>query len=286
MIQRFTRFFLFFLFFVLMNVCVMTYLENEVQRRNCFPYETAFENFRNEEVTEDVVNLFLYEKGEIEPEKFSDYLTMYFALDNTCTDKKQLDKNIDFVKEYQPDDFSDIQEKINAMWTDAILFPVGEISNQPDMDVSFSNSWKQSRTFGGERFHEGCDIMANVNERGIYPIYSVSDGVIEKIGWLKLGGWRIGVRSEHGVYFYYAHLAEYAREFEIGEEISAGTLLGFMGDTGYSQIEGTTGNFPVHLHFGIYFNDENGNEYSVNPYPLLRYLNVVKYEKSPAVSQV
>ena len=158
------------------------------------------------------------------------------------------------------------------MWTDAVLFPVGTIENEPDAAVDFTNSWRQSRTFGGDRFHEGCDIMASVNQRGIYPIYSVSDGIVENIGWLRLGGYRIGIRSRHGAYFYYAHLSDYAKDFQIGEEVKAGTLIGFMGDTGYSDTPGTTGNFPVHLHFGVYFNDESGNEFSVNPFPLLRYL--------------
>ena len=79
------------------------------------------------------------------------------------------------------------------MWTDAVLFPVGAIENEPGATVDFANSWRQSRTFGGDRFHEGCDIMASVNQRGIYPIYSVSDGVVENIGWLRLGGYRIGI---------------------------------------------------------------------------------------------
>ena len=44
-----------------------------------------------------------------------------------------------------------------------------------------------------------------------------------------------------------------------------------MGDTGYSKTEGTTGNFPVHLHVGIYiFHGEE--EISVNPYWVLKYL--------------
>ena len=116
------------------------------------------------------------------------------------------------------------------------------------------------------------DIMASVKQRGIYPIYSVSDGVVENIGWLRLGGYRIGIRSRHGAYFYYAHLSDYAKDFQIGEEVKAGTLIGFMGDTGYSDTPGTTGNFPVHLHFGVYFDDESGKEFSVNPFPLLRYL--------------
>lgn len=67
-------------------------------------------------------------------------------------------------------------------------------------------------------------------------------------------------------------MAEYAKEFQIGERVEAGTFLGFMGDTGYSEIPGTTGKFDVHLHVGIYLNDQNGREFSVNSYPMLRYL--------------
>lgn len=151
--------------------------------------------------------------------------------------------------------------------------------------VSFADSWMQSRNFGGERGHEGCDIMASVNERGIYPIYSVSDGVVENVGWLRLGGYRIGIRSPSGAYFYYAHLAEYAKEFEVGETVLAGTHLGYMGDTGYSDIPGTTGNFPVHLHFGIYINDENGQELSVNPGIRWCYISGNSRESTHSVRQ-
>lgn len=58
----------------------------------------------------------------------------------------------------------------------------------------------------------------------------------------------------------------------MGERVKAGTFLGYMGDTGYSDIPGTTGNFDVHLHLGFYLNDDEGNEFSVNPYPMLRDL--------------
>ena len=43
--------------------------------------------------------------------------------------------------------------------------------------------------------HEGCDIMAGNNERGYFPIVSMTDGVVERIGWLEKGGYRIGIRS-------------------------------------------------------------------------------------------
>ena len=79
------------------------------------------------------------------------------------------------------------------------------------------------------------------------------------IGWLELGGWRIGITSENGIYYYYAHLDSYA-PLSVGDTVTAGQLLGFMGNTGYSKVEGTKGKFDVHLHFGIYVTDENGTE--------------------------
>ena len=170
--------------------------------------------------------------------------------------------------EYQTE--RDVSEAVRL---DMEYFPVPLSSYDTSRyGVTFADSWMESRKFGGERTHEGCDIMAAVNQRGHYPVVSISDGYVEKMGWLKLGGYRIGVRSPHGVYFYYAHLSDYAPGLGEGDEVKAGQLLGFMGDTGYSETEGTTGYFPVHLHLGIYVNDESGKEKSYNPYPFLREL--------------
>jgi murein DD-endopeptidase MepM/ murein hydrolase activator NlpD len=113
--------------------------------------------------------------------------------------------------------------------------------------------------------------MPPENLSGYYRIISMTDGVVEHIGWLPLGGYRIGIRSPLGGYYYYAHLSSYAQDFQIGDHVEAGELLGLMGDTGYGE-EGTRGRFPVHLHLGIYLTNAAGEEYSVNPYWVLRYL--------------
>jgi len=158
---------------------------------------------------------------------------------------------------------------LKQLLADAVYFPVPESSENERAAVSYENSWNYARTYGGERRHEGTDIMANIQQRGYYPVVSVSDGTVEKMGWLPQGGYRVGIRSEHGVYYYYAHLAEYAADLEPGRTVKAGELIGYMGDTGYSEVEGTTGNFPVHLHFGMYLNGTDGSEVSYNPYFLL-----------------
>ncbi len=157
-----------------------------------------------------------------------------------------------------------------AVWDDLLYFPVAESSGNSRLTVSFEDSWMFERSYGGERGHEGTDIMPSVNEPGIFPIVSMTDGTVENKGWLELGGYRLGIRSPHGAYFYYAHLDSYA-DIEEGDTVSAGDVLGFMGDTGYGTEEGTSGKFPVHLHVGIYLY-ENGQEISVNPYPALTYL--------------
>lgn len=253
------------------NIFLQDFLREGVQQINCFSYETAYEMMRNHPLSEELIHHFLT-AAEGDMTRYSELLALYFSTGAVVTDLDVLERDIALAKKYRLSEFSLIQKQVAALWQDLKNFPVGKIQNVPEASVSFENSWMQSRTFGGDRGHEGTDLMAGINERGIYPIYSMTDGVVENIGWLKLGGYRIGVRSPSGAYFYYAHLAEYAKDFTIGEQVSAGTLLGFMGDTGYSETEGTTGNFAVHLHLGIYLKDEDGDEVSVNSYPMLLYL--------------
>ena len=82
---------------------------------------------------------------------------------------------------------------VKEIWEDAHMFPVEEYKS---IAFAYEDSYGQERTFGGDRQHEGTDIIPPENKAGKYKIVSVSDGVIENIGWLPLGGWRIGIRSE------------------------------------------------------------------------------------------
>lgn len=162
---------------------------------------------------------------------------------------------------------------VKAIWDDVKYFPVAESTNDSKLTVSYVNTWLSERTYGGQRGHEGCDLIASKNERGLYPILSMTDGIVEKKGWLEKGGYRIGIKAPGGAYFYYAHLDSYA-DLRIGDEVKAGDILGFMGDSGYGP-EGTVGQFVVHLHLGIYIYP-NDIETSVNPYWVLRYIEKSK----------
>lgn len=195
-------------------------------------------------------------------------------------DKYQLKKH-DLMDEYtfyrgisrvaQDPKFLKLYKFNQAILSDLVYFPVPKIENQ-SADIFYVDSWSQPRTYGGKRTHEGTDIMASNNKRGFFPVVSITDGVVEKMGWLDKGGYRVGIRSPNNGYFYYAHLDSYAPELKTGDKVMAGQLLGFMGDTGYGP-EGTKGKFDVHLHLGIYVNtDTKEGEMSVNPYTVLKIL--------------
>lgn len=183
---------------------------------------------------------------------------------NTFTN---LDENFGFWEKAA--DWKDYVQVCESIWGSLMYFPVALSSVDEEMGVSFGDTWGDSRTYGGQRLHEGTDIMATIDETGLYPVISITDGIVTKKGWLEQGGYRIGITSESGVYFYYAHLESYSN-LEIGDSVMGGQLLGYMGDSGYGE-EGTTGMFPVHLHMGVYLSIEN-EEVSINPYWILEFL--------------
>lgn len=165
------------------------------------------------------------------------------------------------------DFFEELYYHYKGILSDLRYFPIPLMDGEDD--ISYVDSWNGIRNYGGKRRHEGTDLMDLKNRPGFYPVVSMTDGIVENLGWLEQGGWRIGIRTPLGAYFYYAHLDSFANDLMVGNRVFEGQLLGFMGDSGYGE-EGTTGQFPTHLHLGIYVNLTNMAELSVNPYPILR----------------
>ncbi len=194
-------------------------------------------------------------------EDFGDLLTASMLNGKFTPKSIQPDKS-PYIR-YKKEAYLFLKDCYEAIWADLIYFPI------PASDITFENGWMAPREYGGERFHEGTDLFGSVAEAGYYPVVSMTDGTVEQIGWLPLGGYRIGIRSPHGGYFYYAHLSEYEKAFQTGEKVTAGEILGYMGNTGYGP-QGTQGKFPVHLHLGIYIDSPAKEEISVNPYWVLK----------------
>ena len=135
-----------------------------------------------------------------------------------------------------------------------------------------------SRSFGFARKHLGNDLMGGL----VTPIVAVEGGVVEAMGWNRYGGWRIGIRSfDSKRYYYYAHLQKdhpFAEGLAVGDMVSAGDLIGFMGRTGYSDKENVNNIETVHLHFGLQLvfdesQKECNSEIWIDVYPIVRLLS-------------
>ena len=122
-------------------------------------------------------------------------------------------------------------------------------------------------TFGAFRgdvpgnWHHGDDIFAPLGA----PVLAVAKGTVFSVGWNDIGGNRLWLRDEQGNQFYYAHLSAYTPLAVNNAHVSAGAVLGFVGNTG--DAEGT----PYHLHFEIHPVGLLGMGYDgvVNPTPYL-----------------
>lgn len=142
---------------------------------------------------------------------------------------------------------------------DAHVFPIPKGHH-----YTYRGTWGSSRGWGGRRIHEGTDIFAGYG----VPVVATSYGVIEVMGWNEYGGWRVGIRDNHNTYHYFAHLAYFDKGIKEGDIVEPGTLLGYVGSSGYGK-EGTSGKFPPHLHYGVY--KYNGRtEWAFDPFPALR----------------
>lgn len=277
------------LFILLICIYIVSF-EKQIYRmtgiKNLIDHVEETMEFRSMNLSEGAINKLkeLKEKEDIKIPKMLTVLMLDNNFDLTNCDLKNYTVS-DFKSSYsykynkRPKDLDRLESYYDTIWSDVVYFPVPTSTKNEKATVSFENSWLAERTYGGKRFHEGTDIMGGINEPELYPIISMSDGVVEKIGWLEKGGWRIGIRTNKGAYLYYAHLSSYAKDIKQGDTVMAGELLGYMGNTGYG-VEGTSGNFDVHLHMGIYIKTDNNSEESINPYWILRYLEDKKLSYS------
>jgi hypothetical protein len=120
-------------------------------------------------------------------------------------------------------------------------------------DVGFSDDYGAPRSDTG--WHHGNDIFATMGT----PVLAVADGTLSRVGVNTLGGNRLWLTDDAGNSFYYAHLSAYAPASVEGARVSAGQVIGFVGNTGDAL---TT---PPHLHFEVHPGDGD----SVDPYPYL-----------------
>jgi murein DD-endopeptidase MepM/ murein hydrolase activator NlpD len=115
--------------------------------------------------------------------------------------------------------------------------------------VAFADTWGAPRS--GGRVHQGVDM---IGERGL-PVVAVVDGFAQQ-NVNELGGNTVLFTGTDGNKYYYAHLDSWAN---LGQ-VTAGTVIGYLGQTGNAQFS------VPHLHFEIH---PGGGE-PADPYPTVR----------------
>ncbi|MGH2724245.1 MAG: murein hydrolase activator EnvC family protein [Actinomycetota bacterium] len=122
----------------------------------------------------------------------------------------------------------------------------GALQACPAPGTTFTDTFGAPRS--GGRTHQGVDMMGPYGT----PVYAAQSGSVSHSS-SSLGGNQAYVYAGNGDYTFYAHLQGYS---DASGNVSAGTLIGYIGDTG--NATGTP-----HLHFEYH----PGGGAAVNPTP-------------------
>lgn len=148
--------------------------------------------------------------------------------------------------------------------------------------TEFTSSFGASRS--GGRSHNGNDLIAP----RMTEVYALADGVVIYVGTNNLSGRNVKIDHGGGWESYYLHLNNdnvdtddgdapwtltVAPGIEEGEEVKAGQLIAWVGDSG--NAEGTT----PHTHFELRFEGA-----ALDPYPILIDAHEKALEKEEAAS--
>ena len=123
----------------------------------------------------------------------------------------------------------------------------------------------------------GISIYDRLNQKGRIPVISMTAGVVRDIGWADEIGYFIGIVTENGTYYRYAHLDSFDRNLVRDSEVLAGQQIGYMGNTGFGFMRRVLHNNPVQLEVAIKPDSLFKSQVWINPYAFLRLLEASNY---------
>ncbi|MGM4982811.1 M23 family metallopeptidase [Hyphomicrobiales bacterium] len=91
-------------------------------------------------------------------------------------------------------------------------------------------AWRIHPILGVKKFHNGVDFRAPMGS----PIQAAGDGVVEKISWETGYGKYVRIRHDGGYETTYAHISATPSDLRVGQRVTQGQTIAYVGSTGYS----------------------------------------------------
>ena len=129
----------------------------------------------------------------------------------------------------------------------------------------YEDSWHAPRgtdANGKPLYHEGVDVIAPMGT----PILAVVDGTVTRMNNSTRGGNQLRIGLPDGTYFFHAHIRDYAAGLKVGDQVHAGQVVAYVGQTGDAMYS------VPHLHFEVH--PQGGA--AVNPYPIVKEVDGCK----------
>jgi hypothetical protein len=108
--------------------------------------------------------------------------------------------------------------------------------------AKYSDDFLAPRLTPVPHLHQGTDVFADFGT----PILASGPGKVTQRDDAAVGGLELWVAGDDGVNYYYAHLLSFSDAAKVGQTVTAGTVLGYVGNTGDAA------GGPPHLHFEIH----------------------------------
>ncbi|MGZ9719650.1 M23 family metallopeptidase [Rhizobium miluonense] len=91
-------------------------------------------------------------------------------------------------------------------------------------------AWRVHPILGVKKFHNGVDFRAPMGS----PIQAAGDGIVEKISWETGYGKYVRIRHDGGYETTYAHISATPSDLRVGQRVTQGQTIAYVGSTGYS----------------------------------------------------
>ena len=196
--------------------------------------------------------------------------TANLAFDLSQLESMYVDDFARLLRRYNSRSLAPYVDMFRNLFDEIETFPIPSGWYEDNAAIMFGNTWGVELNFQGNRTNMGTAIIDRENIRGRVPIVSMTHGTVTDAGWSNQLGYFVGITTQNGTYYLYAHLDSIAPGLAPGQRVTTGQHIGQMGNSGGGR---NSRSFPVHLHLAIAPSVTfTRGQFWINPYPILRHL--------------